>query len=332
MRQVKSTKRRKTSRKTRISWPKSEDAAQSNLAADIIDSWNKAALKERSSWLAKPRLHTAIFEQFLREDLWSEHPEEAFPSPEIKETVFRQRAEIIEKIKEIKKTLGLDDQRLKQLAILAVDFRKAPSIESYLKIRLNFPETDVQVGMAGGIDPLFAIQKKCKQYGIDPGLVAGAMDGHEPAIDELCLLLIDRIVAREKISGPGALQRRRAAISDAMVNYLIAFMVEGADWSDTEIRLPASLILLIRHQLGGLKGDLHVEARSQERKVDLARTVAESTKSGETPSLSLLIKLSGLEPISRATAARWRNEKDFQRQVESFRKLADLRKAERWIK
>jgi hypothetical protein len=160
-----------------------------------------------------------------------------------------------------------------------------------------------------------------------PGLVAGAMDGFEPNIDELCLVLMDRIVAREKIVGVGALQRRRAAISDAMVNYLIAFMLEGPDWTNEEIRLPASLILLIRHQLGGLKGDLHEEARAHETKVNLASAAAESTKLGEKPTISLLVKLASRNnPISKATAARLRKDKKFIRLIEEFRKTSALLK------
>ena len=133
------------------------------------------------------------------------------------------------------------------------------------------------------------------------------MDGFEPDVDKLCLALMERIVARDKIRGPGQTERRRATISDAMVNFLIAVMLEGFDWHGEALRIPASLILLIRHQLGPLRGDLHEEYRSREARNRAAWRAGEQLKPNEKLSINRLIKLaSGPDnPISRATAARW---------------------------
>jgi len=301
--------------------------APTKSADDILDAWDKAAWKARESWLAKPRLHTAVFEKFLERGLSIEPPDKAFPSSEIKEAFYKQRRELFENIEGEKKRLGWNDERMKQFATLAVDFRKDPSIEQYLRIRKSFPELDIQIDISGGIDALFAIEKKCEQYGVDPGLVADAMDGSERHIDTLCLVLMDRLVTRGKIAGAGALQRKRAAISDAMVNYLIAFMLEGADRTDEEIRLPASLILLIRHQLGALKGDLHESFESRETKLRAAWIAGQQLKPGEPLSINRLMKLMTIIPkftVSRATAARWLKDEEFRSHLELARAMKNF--------
>ena len=70
---------------------------------------------------------------------------------------------------------------------------------------------------------------------------------------------MERVVEREKIAKnePGNIEKRRAAISDAMVNYLIVTILELCDWNEQEVRIPASLVVLIRHQLTGTNPDLH---------------------------------------------------------------------------
>ena len=274
---------KKQIKKARKKAPKTGSGASS--AGDLLHDWvrqqNELSWQEQLSWLRKPRLHTAVFQKAFERDLLTEPSEDKFPSPEIRVSFYRERSALIQEIEEIKNKLGWDTKRFDEFTCLAVAFRKEPSIEHYLNIRRNFPELDIQIGISGGIDPLFAIAQKFRQHGIDPELVASAMDGFEPGIDELCLKLMELIVARRKITGPRQLEQRRAAISDAMVNYLIAFMLEGLDWSDALVRIPASLILLIRGQLGPLRGDLHGEFESRETRNSAAWAVAQRLKPDE---------------------------------------------------
>ena len=272
--------------------------APTNNADDILDAWNNAAWKARESWLAKPRLHTAIFEKLLDSNLLIEPPDEAFPSPKIKEAFYRQRKKLIEQIVDIKKRTGWDDQRFEQFAKLAVAFREDPSIEKYLTIREDFPEVDIQIGMSGGIDALFAIEKKCEQYGIHPRLVAGAMDGSEPAIDKLCLVLMDRIVRsrQDRWSWRASTKTRSDFRRDGQLSDRVH--ARRRELGDEEIRVPASLILLIRHHLGALKGDLHEEFRSRETKLRAAWIAGQQLKSGEPLSINRLVKLTTTVPKS----------------------------------
>lgn len=221
---------------------------------------------------------------------------------------------MLAEIERIKTIVG-GDERFEQLSELVLAFRKSPSIEQYSLIRKRFPELDIKVALSGGGSAVLAIEKQCEEYGISVNLLGGALEGSEPDIDELCLILIDHLVARDKIKGPGAIQRRRAAISDAMVNYLIAFMLEGIHWADTEVQVPPSLILLIRHRLGALKGDLHAQYESREMKLNAARFAGQWLGPQEHLSINLLLELSRQIPecsVSRATAARWLKDDEFQ--------------------
>lgn len=213
------------------------------------------------------------------------------------------------------KTIVGGDERFEQLSELVLAFRESPSIEQYSLIRKHFPEVDIKVALSGGVSAALAIETQCEEYGIPASLLGGALDGSEPDIDELCLILIELLVARDKIKGPGAMQRRRAAISDAMVNYLIAFMLEGIHWADAEIRVPPSLVLLIRHRLGSLKGDLHAQYESGQMKLNAAWFAGQLLGPQERLSINRLLELSQQIPdgsVSRSTAARWLKDEEFQ--------------------
>jgi hypothetical protein len=296
-------------------------------AQELLQQWNERANQERLAWLSKPRLHLAVFDDLAEAERIAEDSQVRSASPDVKHAIDQQKTERELKAKEAVKMFGWTTQRFSDFKMLVLAYRKEPSIEHYLAIRTQFPELDIQIAMSAGIDPLYALEDKCRQHGIDPASVAGAMDGFEPGIDKLCLILMERIVAREKINGVGAYQRRRAAISDAMVNYLIAFMLEGFDWCGDEVRMPASLVLLIRHQLGPLKGDFHKEHKSHEAMSRAAWSAAQQLEPDEKLSINQLIRLasSADRPIPRSTAARWLKDQKFQRIFESSRKLKQMR-------
>ena len=175
---------KKQIKKTRKKAQKTAGGASS--ASDLLHDWvaqqNELSWQERLSWLRKPRLHTAIFQKAFERDLLTEPSEDKFPLPEVKVAFYRERDKLIQAIEETKERLAWDTKRFDEFTRLAVAFRTEPSIERYLDIRKSFPEVDIQIGISGGIDPLLAIGEKCRQHGIDPELVASAMDGFEPGI------------------------------------------------------------------------------------------------------------------------------------------------------
>lgn len=290
----------------------SSDRSEKNYSAKTPLSWEDIA---RLRWLSKPRLHTEIFEEYRKATHIASFDDGGSP-PDETELLRRRRAEMLAEIERIKSIVG-GDERFEQLSELVLAFRESPSIERYSLIRKRFPEIDIKVA-SGGVSAVLAIENQCEEYGIPVSLLGGALDGSEPDIDELCLILIDHLVARDKIEGPGAMQRRRAAISDAMVNYLIAFMLEGAHWADEEIRVPPSLVLLIRHRLGALKGDLHAQYESGEMKLAAAWFAGQRLGPQERLSINRLLELSRQIPgcsVSRSTAARWLKDAEFRRRL-----------------
>jgi hypothetical protein len=294
-----------------------------NAVADRLQREKEQLQKKRLAWLSLPRLHVAIVEDVFKTEQTAKAPQKKW-SLYAKRYFGLQRMEQNQKIREIAQKFGWTKQRLDQFKRAALAYRKEPSIKHYLAIRTEFPELDIQTGFSGETDPLFALEHKCRQYVIDPALVSAATDGFEPNIDKLCLALMERIVARDEISGLGQIQRRRATISNAMINYLIALMLEGFDRHNEEVRIPASLILLIRHQLGPLKGDLHDEYETREARHNAAWVAGQKLKPNERLSINRLIKLaSGPDnPISHSTAARWLKDKDFQKWLQFSRQHA----------
>ena len=109
-------------------------------------------------------------------------------------------------------------------------YQEKRSFENYLRLRRDIPDAEIDVALSR-TRPLFALAEELVKHGIDPILVAGALDASEPAIDELSLRLMECLVARGKLSdtGPGHIEQRRNAISDTLINYLIVIMLEAME-------------------------------------------------------------------------------------------------------
>ncbi len=280
----------------------------------ILDTWAVRAAQERSKWLSKPRLHTAVFEQARHDEEFEKvlaTNKAAFKDKSDAEAFARQKEKRQQEIDTAIRSLGWSLERLKSFIDAVVTYRGDVSIQNYLSIRQKFPEVDIQVAHFGGIDALFSLEADFKNQGINPDLIAGALDGDEPGVDELCLHLLDLLLKRDELpkSGSGFIDRRRKAVSDASVNYLITTILEAYDWNEHVYRVPASLVVLIRHQLCGTQPDLDVEYRLRERKRSVAMGVAQCLNPEERLSINKLKLLAG---ISRTTAARWLKDQYFQ--------------------
>ena len=297
-------------------------SSRESFSNNLLDAWAAKAERERFGWLNRPRLHTAIFEE-TRCDEELERliatKRAAFKNEEDAELFARRKEKRQQEIDVRIGSLDWPSDKLKLFVDAVVAYRENASIQNYLLIRQKFPEVEIQVSRFGGIDPLFALEADFKDQGINPDLIAGALDGVEPSVDALCLRLLELLLEREKLpkTGQGSIDRRRKAISDAFVNYLITTTLEAYDWNEDVYRVPASLVVLIRHQLCGTRPDLDVECRLRERKKNVAIGVAQSLKPDERLSINKLKLLAG---IPRTTAARWLSDADFQRWLDFGRK------------
>jgi hypothetical protein len=296
--------------------------SRKSFAKSLLDSWATKAEFERSEWLNRPRLHTAIFEDYRRDKELEKlvaAKRASFNHAGEAEAFALRKEKRQQEIQATIESLGWSSEKAELLIDAVVAYRKNASIENYLSIRQNFPEVEIQVARFGGIEALFALQADFKDQGINPDLIAGALDGVETGVDALCLRLLELLLEREKLpkKGPNSIDRRRKAISDASVGYLITTILEAYDWNEDVYRVPASLVVLIRHQLCGGQPDLETEYRLRERKKNVAMVVAQQLQPDERLSINKLKTLAG---IPRTTAARWLSDTDFQRWVDFGRK------------
>lgn len=278
---------------------------------EVEERFMEFANQQRLAWIRRPRIHTAIFETVVRDE---EFAKQGWSVP--------QAAARIQEVASLAKDVGWSDARLLEFTKLVVRYREEQRIEDYLAIKQAFPEVEIQISQFGGISPLFALQRDFEEQGIDPDLVTAALDSDEPSIDTLSVRLLELLVARERLpkSGPKFIERRRSAISDTMVNFLIMTMLEGFDWHEDVGRIPASLIVLIRHQLVGSSPDLHKAALARQKRQNAAFLAAQRLKRNERVSVRRLTALMG---VPKSTAARWLADEEFVKSFESNRRMVE---------
>jgi hypothetical protein len=204
----------------------------------------------RMTWLSRPRLHTGLFEDVWKDEEYDRLARSVFPSDK---TIIPGAEERRKKLEQTKNKLGWSNERFASFKKLIIEYRRTSSAAMYLEIRRTFPEIEINVARFGGIDFVFAFEEDLKRVQIPGDLVAAALYCDEPSVDALCLHLLALLIERDTLpkTGPGHIERRRNAISDAMVNYLISIMLENYDWHEEIFRIPASLIVLTRRQLCG---------------------------------------------------------------------------------
>jgi hypothetical protein len=287
----------------------------------LIEKHNDYAWQKRLAWLRRPRLHTAIFAEAYRDEQIAAECAKRGVVIDEPELFEQKRANQAKRIERVTKSLGWSNERLALFKQFVVAYREEPTIQNYVRVRRSFPEVEIEVSQFAGIDALFAFEDKYRAFGIDPDLIAAALDANEPSIDALCLHLLELLIVREKLpkDGPKHIEKRRNAISDSIVNYLISQMLEAFDWHQETFRIPASLVVLLRHKLCGVTPDLHEEYLSRERRHNAALVLGQKLKPHERLSINRVAAILG---IPRSTAARWLNDKDFRHRVETRRKWA----------
>jgi hypothetical protein len=178
----------------------------------------------------------------------------------------------------------------------------------------------------------FVLRPDLQRKGVEPDLVAAALGGRgreehsiEHSVDALSLHLLECLAARDRLpkDGPGHIEKRRNAISDATVNYLIATMLEWLALNGA--RFPISLFMLIRRQLCGPNPDLHQAYLSRTKRIWTAMEVGGKLQPGEKLSVNKLAKMTG---APRATAARWLATGGFEAWANEGRLLARIEASE----
>jgi len=133
---------------------------------------------QRDEWLRRPRQKS--FGKFGWRKQSNQSLESHWATPE-------QSAKLLQEISSIAKELGWSRKRL-------VLFKQA-----ILRVRRQFPEVEIHVyEFAKLIGSWNLTKKEFREQRINPDLVDGCLLAEEPAIDTLCLGLMERMVKRER--------------------------------------------------------------------------------------------------------------------------------------
>jgi hypothetical protein len=272
------------------------------------------ASQKQSAQTRRPWLHASKFEEAWEYEEIGKKYAKRGAAASYTEAFERKRRELFERIEDDTKALNWSNERLTLFARLIVEYRRQPSIENYVRVRRQFPEVDIQVSQLGGIEALATLKDEFKRVGINTHLALAFLGADEDTTDALCLHLLELLIARAKLPKdcPGHIEKRRNAINDSTVNYLIAQMLEGFDGQKTS-RVPTSLVVLIRYQLCGFRPDLDEKALSKVKRYTAGRMVGHQLKPAETLSINKVVKLIG---APRSTAARLIADRDFKRGLE----------------
>jgi hypothetical protein len=257
---------------------------------------------DRTSWLSRPRVDPLVFVDPLD------------PLSELSElTADRAREQL-----ELARQLGWPEERLASFKQLVVAFWDKPTIENYLSVRRGFPEVEIAVARFGGnwgIDAL-DLEEEFEKQGVDRHLLFRALHGEEPAVDAMCLRLMECMAYKHKIpkDGRGHIEKRRKAISNATVNYLLSILLEAYNAPDREwmFQIPPSLIMLIREQLCGSNPDLYRMYLSQGNRANAIDVASKGLQPHDKISVRRLMQLTGAR---RMTVARWLRDPQFREEL-----------------
>lgn len=200
---------------------------------------------------------------------------------------------------------------------LTKQYQDNTSLESYIELRRANPDKLIEVSTSWSLDWLLANESTVRANGIDPDLVAGALDADAGYISELSLCIMERLVEREALvrAGKTQVQSRGEGINDSLVNYLISMMLDALDRYD-ELYIPRDLIVLIKHMLGA---DRSFEAKAMEahsRRTSAIWTAAQMEEDGQPCSMRTI---STLFEVSPSTVSRWFPNGEFEEEVARVR-------------
>ncbi|WP_213269142.1 hypothetical protein [Hyphomonas sp.] len=184
----------------------------------------------------------------------------------------------------------------------------------------------IEVSTSFSLDWVVANEERLQALGIPIGDVERILDADEASASRLSLRLIELLVERRarESSGETHLVGRGEVISDTLVNYLVAMMLDALDWNDNMI-IPRDLIVLIKHQLGT---EVSVEARNMEVILNRESALwagAYLKNIGKPVSFGAVAELMHVE---RSTVLRWFKDGDFHKEVDEWHAIMEALRAE----
>jgi hypothetical protein len=209
---------------------------------------------------------------------------------------------------------SFDDRAFLHWKSLLDAYYNEPTITNYVRLKRATGMSAVAQEFID-FDP-HAIADELRQFGIEPLLVSGALDGDGSDIEELSVRLMERLIERDGLEKRGRTQVQswRMAISDSLVDFLIVAMLQAVLEEQH-----SALSVLFRERLCGQKPDFyneHLRLMNQRKAVALAALKFPAGKI----SIRKVARLMKVEP---STVSRWFPAGDLQEQVEQFRRSVD---------
>ena len=186
---------------------------------------------------------------------------------------------------------------------VSLEYKSFPSIETYVRLRREYPKEELEIATTAGLDFVFAYEDELKSNGIEPKLFTKALDADLEAQAELALDVMVHLISRNETEKTGAphLVSRKKAISDAFVNYLIGVALDALSWTD-QLTITRELIVLIKHQLGALTSHYIDDLEIRNKKFRARWIAGLLIRKGERPSLRKIAKCLG---VQASTVKRW---------------------------
>jgi hypothetical protein len=137
----------------------------------------------------------------------------------------------------------------------------------------------------------------------------------------LSLQILEKIISAKSLSKEGKthLARRRLAVPDKLITWLITCMLEGLSWSD-QLYIPRDLIVLIRERLGGSNSEYDKLVEAFEKRGHAELIGSRLKAQGIKPSIRMLSRILGVAP---STVKRWFPAGDFSKEVTKFSSFFD---------
>ena len=205
-----------------------------------------------------------------------------------------------------------------EFSTLSRAFKANPTTEHYVELRRKYPDEVIEVAISSGFEWIFANVDLMKSFDLPPNLVGNASEADPESISELSLILMERLIERDIAEKAGKTHSasRGEAISDSLVNYLINMMLDGVDWTG-DLFIPRDLIVLIRHQIGGVTSDWDKKHKKDENRSNAVWAAVQLATQGHTPSYRRIGQILG---VSATTVMRWFPNNEFIEQMKELRK------------
>jgi hypothetical protein len=195
---------------------------------------------------------------------------------------------------------------------LSKQYKAQPTIEHYVQLRQQHPDGEIEIATAGGIEFLFSQESELLSHGIKPRLFTGVLDANPVDHAEFSLVLLELIIKRNEEEKKGThIVSRKKAISDTLVNYLIAEALDSLSWNDS-MEISRELIVLIKHQLGCNTSHYEAEENKKKKITDAKFVAIQIMAQGKRPTYRQIGRVLGVQP---STVMRWFPDGTFMSEV-----------------